>query len=1008
MTKIWKRDFLSQKEQEVQTYWKNNGIYESKHVTDTPDKFFSTFPYPYMNGHLHLGHGFTMTKYDFISKYYRLNGYNILQPFSFHLTGMPIVSAAQKLQKCIAENNTKAGTQYDIMKKLDIPEQDIPLFTDPTYWGSYFIPKAIDTLYRFGITYDESKSFYTTDMNPYYSRFIKWQFDTLKHKGVLKFGSRYTIYSPKNKQSCLAHDRSEGEDAKPAKFSLIKLKLVDSDMFVIALTMRPETLYGITNVWIDPNFEYSIYSVNNEQWILQDYNVYNLIHQKYATTAVKLNTITGSELVGKTVTFPYSLSTNPIKILSLNYKSHGKLLQIDTRKGTGIVASVPSDSPIDYVGYLQSNMCDNIIPIIEVDRHDTYVGNLVGVDTVTTFGEFKDNKLIITEDNLQKAKEICYTKTTQYSSMLVGKYKGMSIIDAREKIEKDWDDVLIPYYEPDDYAVSRDGERLVVALEDQWFIDYSDPKWKHDTMLHIDQMELYDESVKHALIKTVEWITDWPFARTYGLGSKIDLDGKDFLVDSLSDSTIYMALYTIYDKLKTIDVDKLTNEVFDYIFLLKGDDEDYTQYKELQHSFMYWYPIDLRVSAKDLLSNHLTMCIMNHLIIWDDEFKNRALLKDYKISTFGPRRYKINGYITVLEPGKKEAEKMAKSTGNFKTLDQALDIYTADAIRMALADSGDTMDDAVFNVEKATKSVEKLYKELEWFNAVLQKIDDYGYRTGDITYVDNVFINEIRYLVSKSKQEYEAMRFRSAFHYSFDMMLLIRDWYRDITQNDMHISLIREYVVIQISVIYPVVPHFSYMIFNNPLFKENMCLLKELSFNFKDYITDYPYDPVMRWEHNYLKQVSKHISQTVNNKKNKKTTDLQNKDKDHVDIYVVNTVTPIEQKVIDLFSYKSDMTKEDVITHIKDADKKTMGRILQLYKHYQNRDEEYGPALFKAIVNKTLNEKDILVTKLEYYVKNITDNNMSIDIKQHTADAVHIDLDNLTIGTPIIVYQGVN
>ena len=43
-------------------------------------------------------------------------------------------------------------------------------------------------------------------------------------------------------------------------------------------------------------------------------------------------------------------------------------------------------------------------------------------------------------------------------------------------------------------------------------------------------------------------------------------------------------------------------------------------------------------------------------------------------------------------------EKMSKSTGNFITLMEAIEIFGADATRFALADAGDTLEDANFAV----------------------------------------------------------------------------------------------------------------------------------------------------------------------------------------------------------------------------------------------------------------------------------------------------------------------
>ena len=50
----------------------------------------ATFPYPYMNGRLHLGHFFTISKADFSVYYQRMKGKHAIFPFSFHVTGMPI------------------------------------------------------------------------------------------------------------------------------------------------------------------------------------------------------------------------------------------------------------------------------------------------------------------------------------------------------------------------------------------------------------------------------------------------------------------------------------------------------------------------------------------------------------------------------------------------------------------------------------------------------------------------------------------------------------------------------------------------------------------------------------------------------------------------------------------------------------------------------------------------------------------------------------------------------
>lgn len=58
---------------------------------------FHSFPYPYMNGSLHLGHGFTVSKIEFATGFERMLGKRALFPVGFHCTGLPIKASADKL-----------------------------------------------------------------------------------------------------------------------------------------------------------------------------------------------------------------------------------------------------------------------------------------------------------------------------------------------------------------------------------------------------------------------------------------------------------------------------------------------------------------------------------------------------------------------------------------------------------------------------------------------------------------------------------------------------------------------------------------------------------------------------------------------------------------------------------------------------------------------------------------------------------------------------------------------
>jgi leucyl-tRNA synthetase len=138
---------------------------------------------------------------------------------------MPISAAAKKLKfeldtygnppNLPVPNNKDQKYQYEILQQLGLTEQQIPDFIDANHWVKFFPPRGREHIKKFGVHVDHSRSFITTELNPYYDSFIRWQFTLLKEKGYIKYGQRASIYSPKDKQMCADHDRAEGEGVVP-------------------------------------------------------------------------------------------------------------------------------------------------------------------------------------------------------------------------------------------------------------------------------------------------------------------------------------------------------------------------------------------------------------------------------------------------------------------------------------------------------------------------------------------------------------------------------------------------------------------------------------------------------------------------------------------------------------------------------------------------------------------------------------------------------------------------
>ncbi len=1024
--KSWKGKKMRELEKTIQSMWheKSTDIIRINEFKQT-NKYFATFPYPYMNGYLHIGHAFTLSKYDFICRYYRMIGYKVLQPFSFHLTGMPIMAAVDKLKEDLMTNSDSPKTQYNIMKKMNISDEDMVKFTDPHYWGKFFPASAANTLKKFGIGYDETRSFITTEDNPYYDKFIKWQFSILQEKNVLRTGTRFEIFSIKESQPCLGHERSSGEDAKPLKSYIVPYKIInpmfkdfkkiDNEVWILASTSRPETLYGATNLWINNNIYYSIWYIKTNKktvyWITQDYVISSLQYQKrdcdefYIQDSRFIQKIIGKDLCGQKVC-DIMKQNQQLPILALNcYQKINKYLQIDMNLSSCVAISVPCDSPIDYVGYIYAQNDDlintQIIPCVRVE-HDTYQGNKLAIDlidqikTINANGTFNINLI-----DMQRIIQFCSQGVNTCSSMCTGEYKDKSIIEARNSliIKMEANHEIITYYEPDQQAFSRSGEKLIVSKMDQWFIDYGNKQWKNDANHHLDQMH-NNHQVMYTLKQTIQWLDQWPCSRRYGLGSRFPPGTADpeHMIDSLSDSTIYMALYTIYHYFKELHIDdsELNNEIFNYIFLLKDyDNQIFDKYKPLREEFIFWYPFDLRVSAKDLLTNHLAMSIFHHVIVWDDAFIERLKIHyPEKNANFGPVLYEINGYITVKGPENNQIEKMSKSNGNFKTLDEAIDTFSADALRFTLASSSNGIDDALFDQDLASKIIEKIYKEKEWILNILEQLNNNIYCRTELMYCDNIFNNEMNILIKETIKAYQDLNFQCVITKGFHLMQLSRDHYVEMSKSvNLHPMILRKFIDMQLFIMYPIIPHFCEYFKQMDLYKkvmtpnQNDCYIFNESIHFDKikYIDNLKISMILHWTNKYTSEIAGEISKKVRDFSKKiKITKI-------IVITTQGTTDKIEQLVHQIIQKGMPQEKNEIInigSQINPSlmkDNKLLGLLIKHYRRVCELINVFGDTWYQMTISGELNEKDVLTQNLKYHMKYNPSDKYTIEITSYPA-----------------------
>ena len=1023
--KAWKDNHIS--EANAEENWNEKYDFNTKNN----NKFFVTFPYPYMNGRLHLGHAFSLSKAEFQSRYQKLNGKNVLFPFGFHCTGMPIAAAAKRVKKEFEDDpnilqhikekkNQKEKsekktslTQVEILIELGVTEEDIPKFENPEFWLEYFPPFSQEDLEKLGINIDFRRSFITTDKQKYYDKFIEWHMKKLKEHDFVAFGKRNAIFSRSEDQPCADHDRLCGEGLGPQEYTLIKMKLLDGEkipekvkdlmkqnnkIFLVAATLRPETMYGQTNCYILPKGEYGFYEMaNGEIYVTSEHSILNMAYQektKEPKKAVPLLTIKGKELIGAKISAPLSIYKEvylfPMETISMS-------------KGTGIVTSVPSDSPDDYINLLMFKKNQAIRKKWGIT--EDMVFDPVHIIKLEGFSDLpaKDmvEKLQIEspkdKEKLKAAKEEVYTQGFYKGIIDIGPYKGELIKNVKDKVKES----LIKtgeadtYFEPEGLVQNRVGQECVVALVDQWYIKYGLKEYKDFCLNYIksNKFNAYSTSTLKGFEQVLDWFSFWGLSRTFGLGSRIPWD-KKFLIESLSDSTIYMAYYTIANYLHEdiyglkpkngIKPEMLTEEVFDYIFLGKEFDFSKTEIpinvlKEMRNSFTYWYPVDLRCSGKDLIGNHLTMSLYNHAVVWD---KN----EDYMT-----KAYFCNGYILV------DGKKMSKSLGNFLTISDLIKNYGADASRITLADCGDSLDDANFLREICNLSVNRLYSFENFVKILINEVWSKGNVTindpdGEIklnNLFDKIFDNNINYLIKEAKKSYEEMKYKNVLKYAFYEMINTKDQYILYNEDDysklnptLMIKFLKTFFIINS----PIIPHFTeymYITYLNPLFEK--CGLSEKTIKFLSN-SRFPnisseIDTKLFEYNKYLNRVIQGIREVASKNYEKKKKIENNNNDIKIKVLYAKEYSPLQKEALNLLRKENYNEKNKIISLDEKGNPKYKTEILsdnKLDKNVKRNMLEFAAYKIKEVeaiglgaLNETLKfkEEEVLTQNVELFKK---------------------------------------
>ncbi len=789
-------EWLRSIERKWQTKWRESRIFEANPVQGLK-KFYITVPYPYANGPLHIGHGRTYTIGDIVARYKRLRGFNVLYPMAFHITGTPIIAFSEM----ISRGDEKTRSLYREYIRLYIEDDSIvdevlESFKNPLTLAVFFAERIQRDFEELGYSIDWRRKFHTGES--IYQRFVTWQYYRLMEKGLIARGDHIVTY-------CLLHQQPEGEDdiqdadvnpVEILEYTAVKFKLEDTGEYLLASTLRPETLFGAVNLWVNPGAEYIVFEWRGEKYVVSSEAFVKLTYQYPEEELKVIRSTTGREFIGK-----YAVSALNQRLIVLPAKF------VDPDNATGIVYSEPSDAPYDYVALVELKR--NSAALAEYGLEESIVSRIEPVKIIDVPGivghhaeEAVKRAGIERQDDprLEDVTGEVYREQYYRGVMRVEdpEFNGLSVREAREKMRSKLyaQGSAIPFYELNRKAWCRAKGKIIVAkIKGQWFINYNLDWLKKSAreVLLRNELRIFPSKYAKQFIDVLDWLEKRPCARKRGIGTRLPWD-QGWIIESLSDSTIYMAFYTIAHIIRErgIREDQLIPDVFDYVFLGKGDVMEVSSksgipvevLEDMRREFTYWYPVDQRHTGTPHISNHLTFYILHHIALFPREQWPRV--------------------ISLNETVIREGTKMAKSKGNVIPLRHIVTKYSADLFRLYIAWAAEL--DSVLDWREVEVS-RVLDSIIRFTNIAKEAVSAKCINVGDDLFT-KWFKSKFAEISQKGSQMIEDMEIRKYIQHVFFDALTLVDKYRDFKGQE-YVCGVRDVLRDWITLLNPVIPHLT-------------------------------------------------------------------------------------------------------------------------------------------------------------------------------------------------------
>ena len=352
-------------EKNIQSFWDTNQTFKSAENSSNK-KYYVLSMFPYPSGKLHMGHVRNYTIGDVISRYKRMQNFNVFQPMGWDAFGLPAENAAiqnkvnpkdwtdQNIENMRTQLKS-LGLSYDWSKELRT--------CDPKYykWEQIIFKK----FYEAGLVY-RKKSLVNWDpvdqtvlANEQVIDGMGWRSGAkVELKEIDQWFIKITDYAEELLDSLENLNWPENVKLMQKNWigksngAEIKYQILNSKEELTAFSTRPDTIFGVSFLALSPNHPISIKlgTENNEIEKFLGQCKESKTAEADMATAEKLGIDTGIK-----VSHPITNKELPVWI--------GNFVLLEY--GTGVVMGVPGHDARDYEFAKKYNL--NIDQVIETD-----------------------------------------------------------------------------------------------------------------------------------------------------------------------------------------------------------------------------------------------------------------------------------------------------------------------------------------------------------------------------------------------------------------------------------------------------------------------------------------------------------------------------------------------------------------------------------------------------------------------------------------------------------------